>query len=67
MLRASAALLAGALALAARGAEVDRFPDAAAAYVVAVDGAELWARAADAPRPPASLTKLMTAIVALDG
>jgi D-alanyl-D-alanine carboxypeptidase (penicillin-binding protein 5/6) len=45
----------------------DRFPGAAASYLVAVDGRELWARDADRPRPPASLTKIMTALVALEG
>jgi D-alanyl-D-alanine carboxypeptidase (penicillin-binding protein 5/6) len=51
-----------------RAAEVappDRFPRAAKAYLVALDGRELWARDADAPRPPASLTKVMTALLAL--
>lgn len=45
----------------------DRFPGAAAAYLVALDGRVLWARQADRPRPPASLTKIMTALVALEG
>lgn len=45
----------------------DRFPRAAAAYLVAFDGRELWARHADQARPPASLTKIMTALVALEG
>jgi len=46
---------------------VDRYPGAAAAYGVVVDGQLAWARAIDAPRPPASLAKLLTAIVLLDG
>jgi D-alanyl-D-alanine carboxypeptidase (penicillin-binding protein 5/6) len=46
---------------------VDRFPRAATAYLVALDGRELWARAADRPLPPASLTKIMTALVVLEG
>jgi D-alanyl-D-alanine carboxypeptidase (penicillin-binding protein 5/6) len=45
----------------------DRFPKAAASYVVALDGKVLWERDADTPRPPASLTKIMTALVLLDG
>jgi len=45
----------------------DRFPGAARAYLVALDGRELWARQADRPLPPASLTKIMTALVALEG
>jgi len=46
---------------------VDRYPGAAAAYVVMIDGRLAWARAIDAPRPPASLAKLLTAIVLLEG
>jgi D-alanyl-D-alanine carboxypeptidase (penicillin-binding protein 5/6) len=61
------ALLAGAAALLAPPGEVDRFPKAAASYLVAVDGRVLWSRAADTPRPPASLTKIMSALVLLDG
>jgi len=71
-------LLAVALGLSVMGAApaatatrtappTDRFPSAAASYVVAVGDRELWARDADAPRPPASLTKLMTALVLLTG
>lgn len=67
----AALLLAQAAPPAAGGpaaaAPVDRFPRAAAAYLVALDGRELWARDADRPRPPASLTKIMTALVALEG
>jgi D-alanyl-D-alanine carboxypeptidase (penicillin-binding protein 5/6) len=59
---AAATLLALAL-LPARAA--DPFPGAAAAYLVMVDGAVRWERAADAPRAPASLAKLMSALVAL--
>lgn len=44
----------------------DAFPRAARAYLVTVDGAERWARAPDLPRKPASLTKLMTALLALE-
>jgi len=44
----------------------DRYPRAAAAYVVAVGDETRWARAADTPLPPASLTKLMSAIVLLE-
>ena len=46
---------------------VDRYPGAAAAYGVVVDGQLAWGRAMDAPRQPASLAKLLTAIVLLDG
>lgn len=62
------ALLAGlALALAPSAvADPDPFPRAAAAYLVSVDGRVVWERAADVPRAPASLTKIMTALVILD-
>jgi D-alanyl-D-alanine carboxypeptidase (penicillin-binding protein 5/6) len=57
---ALAALLA--LALAPAQAAED-FPGAAAAYLVVVDGAVRWQHRADAPRQPASLAKLMGALV----
>lgn len=44
-------------------AATDAFPGAASAYIVEVDGRLLWSRAADTPRAPASLTKLMTALL----
>lgn len=44
----------------------DAYPGAAAAYAVAVDGRLTWARGLDEPRPPASLTKLLTALVLLE-
>lgn len=69
----AAAGLAAALALAAAPAlaappagAADRFPRAASAYVVAIGDREVWARDPDAPRRPASLTKLMTALVLLE-
>ena len=45
---------------------VDRFPEAAPSYLVTLDGEVIWARAPDAPRAPASLAKLLAAMVALD-
>jgi D-alanyl-D-alanine carboxypeptidase (penicillin-binding protein 5/6) len=60
---AAAALLA--LAAAPARAE-DAFPGAAAAYLVYVDGAPRWERAADTRRAPASLAKLMTALLVLE-
>jgi len=45
---------------------VDRFPEAAPSYLVAVDGEVVWARAPDASRAPASLVKLLAALVALE-
>jgi len=44
----------------------DRFPGAATAYVVAIDGEVRWQRAAEQPLPPASLTKILSAIVLLE-
>ncbi len=44
----------------------DPYPRAAASYLVALDGGVLWERAAGAPRRPASLTKIMTALVVLE-
>jgi D-alanyl-D-alanine carboxypeptidase (penicillin-binding protein 5/6) len=61
-----AAFLGAAIAAAAAPAPVDRYPGAAASYVVAVDGRIVWERKADTPRPPASLTKVMTALVLLE-
>lgn len=60
-------LLALVVALAAWPATgagaADPFPGVASAYLVEVDGRMLWSRAADAARAPASLTKLMTALL----
>ncbi len=47
-------------------AATDPFPTVAAAYVVEVDGALRFAHAPDARRAPASLTKLLTALVLLE-
>ncbi len=44
----------------------DAYPRAGRAYLVEIDGREVWARAPDAPLPPASLTKLMTALLVLE-
>jgi D-alanyl-D-alanine carboxypeptidase (penicillin-binding protein 5/6) len=51
---------------AADAAATDRFPGAAAAYLVLADGEPLWAAHADKPLPSASLTKLMTALVVVE-
>jgi D-alanyl-D-alanine carboxypeptidase (penicillin-binding protein 5/6) len=58
---ALACLAAGA----ARGAE-DPYPWIAAAYVVKRDGVLLWAGQPDAKLAPASLAKMMTALIALE-
>lgn len=68
--RAAAGLLLLAFARGAPGAPAtappDPYPRVASAYLVTVNGAELWARAPERALPPASLTKLMTALVVLD-
>lgn len=58
----AAALLAAGLAQAAE----DPFPGAGEAYLVKRDGRVLWARGADRRLPPASLAKMMTALIALE-
>ncbi|MCC7328398.1 MAG: D-alanyl-D-alanine carboxypeptidase [Burkholderiales bacterium] len=58
---ALAALLCAGLALAQPAP--DRFAGAAAAYLVIADGRTLYSAATDARLPPASLTKMMTALV----
>jgi D-alanyl-D-alanine carboxypeptidase (penicillin-binding protein 5/6) len=64
ILCAAVALLASATAAAL---PIDAYPGAATSYLLVADGVPLWAHAPDAPRPPASLAKLMTALVLLDG
>lgn len=44
----------------------DPFPQVADAYLVEIDGIAVWARHTDRHLPPASLTKLMTALLALE-
>lgn len=44
----------------------DPFTDVASAYEVRIDGEPVWAHAASAPLPPASLTKLMTALLVVE-
>jgi serine-type D-Ala-D-Ala carboxypeptidase (penicillin-binding protein 5/6) len=60
------AVLLSARAVAAEPPLADPFPKAAAAYLVAIDGRVTWAHDPDGRRPPASLTKIMTALVLLD-
>ena len=60
-------ILALALAVAPAAQPPDPYPAvSASAYLVTVDGRERWGRAPDAPRPPASLTKIMTALLLLE-
>jgi serine-type D-Ala-D-Ala carboxypeptidase (penicillin-binding protein 5/6) len=44
----------------------DPFPQVAAAYLVELDGDAIWARQPERRLPPASLTKLMTALLVLE-
>lgn len=44
----------------------DLFPDVASAYRVEIDGKPTWERKAHIRLPPASLTKLMTALLAIE-
>ncbi len=71
MWAAFAAILLWLAGPPARGAPAmppayDAYPRAAAAYLVVVDGRVTWARNPDEPRPPASLAKLLAALVLLD-
>jgi len=59
------ALFASA-ALAEPAGPGDPFGNVAAAYLVKIDGREVWARNAAAPLPPASLTKMMTGLLVLE-
>lgn len=66
--RIALVLIAGLLAASgARAAgELDPYPKAAAAYLVVVNGAVLWAHEPDRALPPASLTKMMTALLLVE-
>ena len=61
-----ALVLAACLAAGAARAADDPYPWIAAAYLVKRDGALLWAGQPHARLPPASLAKLMTALLALE-
>jgi len=61
------AFCVGVVATAARVEAVDDpFGNVAAAYIVKVDGREVWARNPDRPLPPGSLAKMMTALLVLE-
>jgi serine-type D-Ala-D-Ala carboxypeptidase (penicillin-binding protein 5/6) len=63
------AVVGAVVALVAHRADAqaaDRWPDVAAAYVVAVDGVERWSHAANARMRPASLTKILTAVIVIE-
>ncbi len=44
----------------------DPFPQVAKSYLVEIDGQPVWAKQPDRHLPPASLTKLMTALLVLE-
>jgi len=52
--------------LAGAAAQPDPFPQVAHAYLVKVDGTVLWEKQSTRRLPPASLTKLMTALLVLE-
>jgi D-alanyl-D-alanine carboxypeptidase (penicillin-binding protein 5/6) len=62
---AGLALAAAALAAPLYAAE-NPYPDLAAAYLVQAEGRTLWANAVGKRLPPASLTKIMTALLVLE-
>jgi len=64
MIRLAAALLLLAFSLGALGEE--KFPRVAGAYLVKRDGKVLWSAGASERMAPASLTKMMTALVVLE-
>src|SRR5262245_24832806 len=59
-------LVAACLAAGGAHAVDDPYPWIASAYVVKRDGVLLWAGQPDARLPPASLAKLMTALLAIE-
>jgi D-alanyl-D-alanine carboxypeptidase (penicillin-binding protein 5/6) len=58
--------LAVSLAASAAWALEDAFPKAASAYLVLRDGRPLWGASVERRLPPASLAKMMTALLALE-
>ena len=62
-----ALVLAASLAAGAAQAVEDPYPWIASAYLVKRDGVVLWAGSADRRLAPASLAKMMTALLALEG
>lgn len=60
-------LALGLAAAAPAAAASNAYPKAAAAYVVERDGKVLWSGNADKRLPPASLAKMMTALLVIEG
>lgn len=60
-------LALGLAAAAPAAASKNAYPKAAAAYVVERDGKVLWSGNADKRLPPASLAKMMTALLVIEG
>jgi D-alanyl-D-alanine carboxypeptidase (penicillin-binding protein 5/6) len=54
------------LCWSALAAQPDPFPQVAASYLVEIDGEVVWQKQPQRPLPPASLTKLMTALLVLE-
>jgi serine-type D-Ala-D-Ala carboxypeptidase (penicillin-binding protein 5/6) len=65
-LRFACALLVLAAGFARAAAPGELFPGGAAAYVVQANGETLWSRSADRALSPASLTKIMTALLFIE-
>ena len=66
MLRRLSILLVGFLLLSSPAFAVDPFPKSARAYLAQVGGTTVWSHEADQKLPPASLTKIMTALLVLE-
>ncbi len=64
--RIAVALLCWLLGGVAIAGATDPFPQLAAAYLVQIGEHDLWAGQADKRLPPASLTKVMTALIVLE-
>jgi len=58
--------LIAVLLLAAPAHAIDPFPKSARAYLTRVGGTTVWSHQADQKLPPASLTKIMTALLVLE-
>jgi len=66
LVAAALAMAAAAVSEAARAAATDPWPGVAAAYLVRIDGEVRWSANDAARLKPASLTKMMTAILAVE-